>query len=179
MSIDARGGSDIISPLAFSLLPLVNKVGGVYMALKVKSIDKSTDKWADRARGAAAEYGEGAKAASTLWETNTKKAAPTYHAAIMQPGMQTRYERGVSRAGAAKYLRKIETVAIERFPGGVSAATTDYKAGAEPYFSVLAALTLDARKPRGDPGNIRRVEQVTKALNAKRLALLGAGGGGA
>lgn len=64
-----------------------------------------------------------------------------------------------------------------RFGPGVAAATDDYKTGAEPYFSTLAALTLSARKPRGDPANYNRVQEIGKALNAKRLALLGAGGG--
>lgn len=143
------------------------------MALKVKPIDKSTEKWEERARGAATEFGENAMAAASLWETNTKKATDNYGLAISAAGIKTRFERGVAKAGAAKFLRKIEKVAIERYPGGISAATTDYKAGAEPYYSTLAALTLDARKPRGDPGNIKRVEQVNKALNAKRLAMLG------
>ncbi len=148
------------------------------MALKVKAIDNSTVKWEERARGAAAEYGENAKAAASDWATNTAKAADTYGMAISAPGIKTRFARGVARAGAAKYLRKIESVGQERFAGGISAATTDYKAGAEPYYATLSALTLTARKPRGDPANYNRVEQVGKALNAKRLALLGAGGGG-
>ncbi|NVM22287.1 MAG: hypothetical protein HWN68_10970 [Desulfobacterales bacterium] len=148
------------------------------MALKVKPIDKSTEKWEERARGASAEFAENAKASASLWEQKTKAAADNYGMAISAPGIKTRFERGVSKAGAAKFLRKIESVAEGRYPGGITAATSDYKAGAEPYYSVLAALTLDPRKPRGDPGNIKRVEQVTKALNAKRLALLGAGGGG-
>ena len=39
----------------------------------------------------------------------------------------------------------------------------------------IASLTLTARKPKGDPANYQRVEQIGKALNAKRLATLGAG----
>ena len=148
------------------------------MALKVKPIDKSTEKWEERARGASAEFGTNAAASASLWEANTRKAADNYGLAISAPGIKTRFERGVARSGAAKFLRKIESVAVDRYPGGISAATTDYKAGAEPYYSTLAALTLDQRKPRGDPANIKRVEQVTKALNAKRLAMLGHAGGG-
>ena len=60
-----------------------------------------------------------------------------------------------------------------RFGPGVAAATTDYTTGVEPYFTTISALTLSARKPRGDPANYKRVEEVGKALNAKRLALLG------
>lgn len=148
------------------------------MALKVKPIDASTTKWEERARGAATEFGANTAASASLWETNTKKAADNYGMAISAAGIKTRFERGVAKAGAAKFLRKIESVAVDRYPGGISAAVADYKSGAEPYYSALAALTLDPRKPRGDPGNIKRVEQVTKALNAKRLAMLGHAAGG-
>jgi len=147
-------------------------------ALKVKPIDGSTTKWEARARTASGEYAANAAAAASEWATNTARASDTYGMAIAAPGMKTRFQRGVARAGAAKYLRKIESVGADRFAPGVAAATVDYKAGAEPYFSTLAALTLTARKPRGDPANYNRVEQVGKALNAKRLALLGATGGG-
>lgn len=148
------------------------------MALKVKSIDSSTTKWEERARAASADYAAGAIAAASEWATNTAKAADTYGMAIAAPGIKTRFAKGVARAGAAKYQRKIESVGADRFAPGVAAATTDYKAGAEPYYATLSALTLTARKPRGDPANYNRVEQVGKALNAKRLALLGASGGG-
>ncbi len=155
------------------MLPIMPIMG----ALKVKSIDASTIKWAERARGASAEYAVEAEAAATVWETNTKKAADTYGMAISAAGIKTRFERGVARAGAAKYARKITSVGAGRFATGVDAATTDYKSGAEPYYAVLSALNLPSRKPRGDPANIARVEMGNKALHAKRLALLGAGGG--
>lgn len=142
-------------------------------AIKVKPIDVSTTKWAERARGASTEFAAEAEASAELWARNTAAAADTYGQAISAAGIKERFRRGVSRAGAAKFARKIRDVAAGRFGQGVDAATTDYKTGAEPYYSTLAALTLSARKPRGDPANIRRVEEVTKALNAKRLALLG------
>lgn len=142
-------------------------------AIKVKPIEASTDKWADNAGRAAERYGIEAEAAAELWATATGKAADTFGQAISAPGIKERFRRGVARAGAAKYARKIRDVAKDRFAPGVSFATVDYKAGAEPFFSTIAALTLSTRKPRGDPANYKRVEEVGKALNAKRLALLG------
>jgi len=147
-------------------------------AIKVKPIEGATTKWAERARTAATEFAENAEAAANEWATNTGKASDTYGLAIAAPGIKERFRRGVARAGAAKFARKIRDVGADRFAPGVAAATVDYKAGAEPYFSTIAALTLSTRKPRGDPANYRRVEEVGKALNAKRLALLGATAGG-
>ena len=148
------------------------------MALKVKPIDSSTVKWEERARTASGEYAANAEASANEWATNTAKASDTYGMAISAPGIKERFKRGVARAGAAKYARKITSVGADRFAPGVAAATVDYKAGAEPYYSTLSALTLSGRKPRGDPGNYKRVEEVGKALNAKRLALLGASAAG-
>ena len=151
------------------------------MALPVKSIDASTTKWGDNASRASAEFAVNAEAAADLWARNTGASADNYGQAISAAGIKERFRRGVAKAGAAKFARKIRDVAADRFAGGVGKASTDYKSGAEPYFATLAGLTLSTRKPRGDPGNIKRVEEVTKALNAKRLAMLGStsGGGGA
>jgi len=147
------------------------------LAIKVKSIEASTTKWADKARGASAEFATEAEAAAELWASKTAAAADTFHLAISAANIKERFRRGVVRAGAAKFARKIRDVGADRFAGGVDAAVVDYRQGAEPYYSVIAGLTLSARKPRGDPANYKRVEEIGKALNAKRLALLGAGGG--
>lgn len=147
------------------------------MALKVKPIDTSTTKWSDRARGAADVFASEAEASADVWARNTQAAADNYGMSVTAAGIKLRFARGVAKAGAAKFARKIRDVAANRFAGGVEAATVDYKAGAEPYYSALATLTLSARKPRGDPANYNRVQEVGKALNAKRLALLGSAGG--
>ena len=147
------------------------------MAIKVKPIEQSMTKWSENASRASAEFAANAEAAADEWARNTGAASGNYHQAVTAAGIQERFRRGVARAGAAKFARKIRDVARDRFAPGVSAATEDYKAGAEPYMSTLAGITLSPRKPRGDPANYRRVEEIGKALNAKRLALLGSGGG--
>ena len=160
--------------LLFTLmLPVFPIIG----AIKVKSIDASTTKWSENAGRAATEFAVGAEAAADEWARNTAASADNYGAAITQPGIKERFRKGVVRAGANKFARKIRDVGKDRFAPGVAAAIEDYKTGAEPYFSTLAAITLSARKPRGDPANYKRVEEIGKALNAKRLALLGTGGG--
>lgn len=146
------------------------------MPIKVKDLTKSANKWVDRARGAAASYAEEAAVAGDVWARNTAAAKETYKLAITAPGIADRFGRGVSRAGAAKYQRKIESVGKERFGPGVAAAEEDYKANVEPFLSTIAGLTLPARKPRGDPANYMRVQKVGEALNAKRLAQLAGGG---
>lgn len=154
-------------------LPILFLLG----AIKVKPIEASTTKWSDNASRAAVEFAENAEAAADAWARNTGASADNFHMAVTAANVKERFRRGVARAGAAKFARKIREVGRDRFGPGVAAATVDYKAGAEPYFSTIAALTLSPRKPRGDPANYNRVQEIGKALNAKRLALLGAGGG--
>ena len=147
------------------------------MAINVKPIDASTAKWGDNAARAATEFATNAAAAAESWARNTAGAADNFGQAVSAPGIKNRFRSGVVKAGAAKYARKINDVGKDRFGPGVAAAKDDYKSGAEPYFSTLSSLSLSARKPKGDPANYKRVEEVGKALNAKRLALLGGGGG--
>lgn len=144
------------------------------MAIKVKPIDATTDKWVDNAGRSAELYATAAEASAEDWARNTGAASDNFYSAITQPGIKERFKRGVARAGAAKYARKIRDVAKDRFGPGITFGAEDYKSGAEPYFATIAALTLSPRKPKGDPANYKRVEEIGKALNAKRLALLGA-----
>jgi len=147
------------------------------VAIKVKAIEASTTKWGDNAARAAAEFATNAAAAAEDWARNTAAATDNFGQAISAPGIKIRFRAGVVKAGAAKFARKIADVARDRFGPGVGAAKEDYKSNVEPYFATLASTTLSARKPKGDPANYKRVEEVGKALNAKRIALLGGGGG--
>ena len=147
------------------------------MAIKVKPIEASTQKWSENAGRAAGEFAANAEASAEEWARNTAASADNFHMAITAANIKERFRRGVVRAGAAKFARKIRDVGQARFGPGVAAALEDYKTGVEPYLSTIAALTLSPRKPRGDPSNYNRVQEIGKALNAKRLALLGSGGG--
>ena len=146
------------------------------MAITVKPIDASSTKWMDNAGRAATEFATNAVAGAAKWATNTAGAADTFGQAVSAPGIKNRFRAGVVKAGAVKFARKIADVGKDRFGPGVAAAKDDYKTGAEPYYSTIAGLSLSARKPKGDPANYKRVEEVGKALNAKRLAMLGGGG---
>ena len=147
------------------------------MAIKVKPIEASTTKWGDNAARAATEFATNAAAAAEDWARNTAAATDNFGQAITAPGIKNRFRAGVVKAGAAKFARKINDVARDRFGPGVAAAKDDYKTGVEPFFSTLAGVSLSPRKPKGDPANYKRVEEVGKALSAKRLAMLGGRGG--
>jgi len=158
--------------LKFALmLPLMLFIG----VIKVKPLEASAEKWRENAGRASEAYATEAEASAETWARNTGASADNYSQAVSAAGTKERFRRGVAKAGAQKYARKIRDVGRDRFAPGVAAAQADYKVGAEPYLQTIAGLTLTGRKPRGDPGNYRRVEEVGKALNAKRLAMLGSG----
>lgn len=146
------------------------------MALKVKTVGQATEKWQENAGRAAERFATEAAAAAETWAANTAAAADNFGQAITAAGIKERFRRGVIRAGASKFKRKVEEVGRDRFAPGVAAGVQDYQAGVDPFLTTIAALTLSPRKPKGDPANYRRVEEVGRALNAKRLALLGVGG---
>ncbi len=142
-------------------------------AVRVKDLAGSAQRWTTRASGAASEYATEAQAAGDRWQTNTGASASVYFQAVSMSGIQDRFRRGVQKAGAAKYTRKIADVGQSRYSQGVQAATDDWRSGFEPFANTIAALTLPQRRPRGDPGNIERVRVVAQALNARRMAALG------
>jgi acetaldehyde dehydrogenase (acetylating) len=143
------------------------------MAIKVKSVSTAAAKWDANAARAADDYSTEAQAAAPVWEAATKASKENYHKAITAAGIADRFLGGVTRAGAAKYARKIAAVATDRFAPGIHAAVSDYTERVTPFLEVIAGLSLPKRGPRGDPANYNRVEAVGKALSAKRLALLG------
>jgi hypothetical protein len=146
------------------------------MAIKVKDAATSAEKWGDNAARSSERFATEAVAAADAWQRNTVAAKDNYQAAITAPNISTRFARGAAKAGAAKFALKITQVARDRYAPGVGYAKDDYRANVEPYFATIAGLTLSARKPRGDPSNYRRVEEVGRALNAKRLATLAQAG---
>ncbi|MBU2060206.1 MAG: hypothetical protein KKB38_21045 [Gammaproteobacteria bacterium] len=142
--------------------------------IKIKELAPSATKWDDNAARAADTFATEAEAAADVWARNAAGAEDNYKLGITAPNISVRFRRGVQKAGAAKFARKIRDVARDRFGPGIHAAVEDWRSGFEPFHTTIGALVLPARKPRGDPANYGRVEAVGKALNTKRLALLAA-----
>jgi len=146
------------------------------MAIKVKPIEASAAKFSRNAGGAGAEYAANAAAAANDWQTNTIASAQNYRQAVSAGGIEQRFSNGVRKAGSTRYAAKIAAVGQGRYTEGVGGAQADWSAGFGPFQSVIAGLTLPARRPRGDAGNLARVSAVANALHARRLAMLGSGG---
>lgn len=145
------------------------------MALQVKDLSTSAQKWSTNAGNSSGEYATNAIAAGDRWAAATVAAAQTYQQAVTSGNIGERFRRGVQKSGASKYTSRITEHGASRYSQGVAAAQADWTSGFSPYAQTIAGLTLTPRRPRGDPGNYQRVQQVGQALNARRLALLGSG----
>lgn len=142
---------------------------------KVRGTDEITKKFIEVTPGRSAYYAAGVEDPLEDWETNTVLSMAAFKSAVAAADIGKRFVGGAKRAGTAKWKRKSVDIGVDRFGPGVSASELDYKAGIEPYVAVIGATELTGRKPRGDPANLKRVEEVATALHRKRLALIGAG----
>lgn len=142
--------------------------------ITVKSASDIATKWGDVTPARAPYYQAEAPAAAAEWENNTVAAGPTYKAGLAVAGIEKRFVGGVKRAGAAKFKRKVETVGVERYSTGVSAAVKDMESGIAPFRDELDGMEIPDRGPRGSEGNYAISNKVGKALHAKRLAVLAA-----
>lgn len=139
------------------------------MAIKVKPIDKITDKWVNRASAAGADYQAGVQNPRRDWADATSAAAPNYAAGVQAAIADGRFASGVTEAGTDKWKRKAADVGANRFPTGVTAARPDYANGVKPFLDVIANLELPVKRPKGDPANIQRVVVVATALRKQKL----------
>lgn len=144
------------------------------MPQAVKDLATSGVKWSSRASSASTEFETNALAAADKWAKNAQAAMDNYRAGISAANIATRFARGVQQAATAnKFARKLAAVGSSRYSTGVQGAAQDWQTGFGPYHSVLQAVALPPRKPRGDAGNYERVKAVGQALNARRIAMLG------
>lgn len=139
------------------------------MALAVKSVSASGAKWARRAGSAGQEYEEGVRAPKKSWSAETAAAAPAYDAGVQAAIGRKAFQNGVKKAGDAKWQKNAIEKGPQRYTQGVQLAQTDYETAVAPFNAALSNLTLPARGPKGDPGNIRRVAMVAETLHNVKL----------
>jgi len=141
----------------------------------IKDLTTSAQKWSRNAGAASTEFAANAQAAAEKWGRETQKSGANFRQAISAGNIQAKFERGVAKAAQlGRFARKLAAVGAGRFSEGVGMAQQDWSAGFEPYHGVLQTITLPPRAPRGDARNYERVKAIGAALNAKRIAGLGA-----
>ena len=140
---------------------------------KVKSVEAAAAKFERRAGNAGPEYEEGVRNPRADWAAQTKAAEVAYNAGVTKAVAEKRFGKGVTKAGTANWQANAIAKGPSRYMEGIRLSAGAYAAGFAPYQSVLAALNLPARGPKGDPKNIERVRMVAEARHAKKNALRG------
>lgn len=132
--------------------------------MKVKSAADIAAKWARVTPGRSADFKAGVTDTSVDWHKATVAAADSYSTGVQTAIGAGRFQKGVEKAGNAKWQRKAADVGVTRWGPGVAAAQPDMEAGMGPMVDALTRLTLPPRGPRNDPRNLDRVAAVTRAL---------------
>lgn len=146
--------------------PLVPVSGGI----DVPSEAAIAEKYVRITQGRAQDYTAGIQAtAPNEFESAAVAAAPTWAAGVTQAVGRDAFASGLSGSGA-RWRRKAEQLGSQRFPSGVAGARDDMAAGIAPYVAELRGITLDPRRPRGDPANLQRVALIAQRLNARRVS---------
>ncbi len=139
----------------------------------IRKLEDIVKKWSDVTPGRAPYYEAGVRAPLRDWATNAAAAESAWESGTTAAISEKRFEKGVKKAGTAKWQKKAIELGVARYADGVRKATDDYKAGFAPFRDVLEALTLPARGAKGDPKNLDRVRVIMEALHKKKLELLG------
>jgi hypothetical protein len=140
------------------------------MPIQTKDINTIAAKFVARAGVAAGDYTKGVQNPRVPQADAAAAAAPAWAAGIQTAITNNSFQKGVQKAGNAKWQAAAVGKGAQRYPGGVAAASPAYVAGFTPFLQVIQGLSLPPRFPRGDARNNDRGLMVQQALNKARLA---------
>lgn len=138
-------------------------------AIRIKDTGTLAKKFVRNASAAQGDYKSGVEASGQDWATNTAASADNYAAGVQQAISDGRFQKGVSDAGATKFVARASSLGAQRYPTGVGAAEGEWAKNTQGSLDVLKSLTLPPRRPKGDPGNQARANAVAVALRAHKL----------
>ncbi|MFZ2149263.1 MAG: hypothetical protein WAV28_18790 [Sedimentisphaerales bacterium] len=141
----------------------------------IRAIDVIADKWAEVTPRRADNYAYGIANPRSSWAQGAKAAERSYEEGVQQAITRKAFSKGVAKAGDEKWSRKATVNGVRNWGPGVSEAKGDYAAGFAPYHAAISACVLSPRYARRDPRNIKRVEDIVKALVAKKEQIMKAG----
>lgn len=122
-------------------------------------------KWARVTPTRAQDYEEGVRNPRTDWQQATSAAADVYKTEVVKAANEGRFDKGVKKAGTAKWQQKTVEKGTQRWGPGVATAQGDFQAGFEPIRQAISAVNLPPRRGKLDPQNFRRVEMIAKAAH--------------
>lgn len=140
------------------------------MPITLKPVEQIADKWSRRAQASSPDYTAGVANPRQDWAGAAAAAEGSFEQGVQEAIGAKRFGREVRKAGTAKWQTRATTLGAQRFVPGVAAGKADFQSGFTPFASVLSAVSLPAKGPRGAPGNLERVRAVADALHQKRVS---------
>jgi hypothetical protein len=137
---------------------------------KIKDMARIAEKWTKVTPQRQEEYVNGIDNPRTDWQQATTAAIPRYNSGIQASIANKSFDKGVAKAGTAKWQKNAREKGPNRWAQGVTLGKDNYATGFAPYARVIETTTLPARGPKGDPANINRVAVMAKALNDAKKA---------
>jgi len=139
--------------------------------VKTVGIARTKDKYLRRVRVAGPDYEAGIKAPKISWEAAAVAAKGTFRTAITAPEIPDLFEKGIKRAGDAKWSKMAIDKGIARFAPGVELSVPYYEERMTDILAVIEKTDVPVRGPRGADINWERSKKIGKALAAWRLAV--------
>jgi len=132
----------------------------------VPAAGRVAEKWSRRAGSAGQEYTEGVSMTSRSWAANATAAKANYAAGVQAAAGRGAYEKGVGKAGDARWKRNSVEKGSMRYGPGVEQAKGDFANAIAPVLETIARTDLPPRGPAGSAGNYARVSALGNALRA-------------
>jgi len=136
---------------------------------KVKSLGETAERWTRRTAAASPDYQRGVETTSKDWSGAAVAAGPSYRQAVTAAAAAGRFEKGVTKAGTAKWKKNTVEKGPARYAQGAAVAGPEFQAGIGPYLELIGRTDLPARRPAGDPSNIGRITPITQALHTLKM----------
>lgn len=140
------------------------------MAIRVKPTNELAKKFVQRASAAAGDYKTGVEQTGQDWETGARNGADNFKQAVVEAANAGRFEKGIARAGAAKFVARATSLGAQRYPSGVAAAEGDWSKGSAEYLDAIRGMDLPPRRPKGDPANAARANAIAQRLRALKVS---------
>lgn len=137
--------------------------------LRVRDAASAADRFKTKAGAAAGEYAKGVTGAGQAWETGAAAGEQNYSDGVQAAISRGAYGKGVKGSGGGYYEDRAKTLGATRYAPGVAAGANNYQEGVAPFLDVMRNATLSPRRPKGDPGNITRVQEIANLNRQTKL----------
>lgn len=143
--------------------------------VKVRSLKIAREKFRKRTETASPYYEAGTKAPKKPWSQAMEEVNEAIKEGLRKAIDSDLILGGVKRVGDTGWSEPIKEKGIKNWREWTPKSDDEWEKGFSPFAEELERVTLEARRPKGDPANVdNRVKPIVAALRRKKLALRGA-----